>query len=433
MPGFPTTDPLSSGQIFVGDGQLAAWGVGLQQGRLDISVWSTTQPLDWSTKGTIAAGDYSGVTAAEQELTHALGRYSAVDNSATALDNSVLDFSDTRRPACGYSDHAGIVFLCRWRVTDLWIRRHVRYDGLDDGANQDDFDAYLPAGMMAPITARDVQELGAIGFNVGASAPTPPPPTTTPTPPAPPTTPPPSTEPTSPPTPTPPTSTQEPPPVTTPPPVQVPPTPAPPMAFIVKDTTTGTEIELAGTAYSGPVSYLKEQYVSPTQDSVNVNTTVPDAFIVTGNGNDGIDTSKGGGQNVIDAEGGSNFITGGAGNNTIFLDDRNLGADIWTTITDFHAGDAVTLYGLTPSQIYSWWNGLGASGYQGLTMVMQQKGEPNASLTLTGYTTADLTNGRLSLVYGGAGTTESLSVFGRTINTLAFLRRCIIRHIPADE
>ena len=183
------------------------------------------------------------------------------------------------------------------------------------------------------------------------------------------------------------------------------PTPAPPVVgnFSVTDTITGLATQEAGQAYTGPVTYLTSEYVAVTQDSLNITSSVPNAFIVTGAGNDAVDTSHAGGDNVISAGGGSNFITSGGGDNTLFLDVRSS-VDVWDTQTDFHAGDAITLYGMTPSEMYSWWDNLGAVGYTGLTMLVQVPGQPNATLTMTGYSTADLSNGRLSMGYGGQGT-----------------------------
>jgi len=87
----------------------------------------------------------------------------------------------------------------------------------------------------------------------------------------------------------------------------------------------------------------------------------------------------------------------------LFLDVRGS-ADVLDTITDFHAGDAITLYGMTPSQMYSWLDNLGAVGYAGLTMMAQVPGQPNETLTMTGYSTSDLANGRMSVAYGGQDT-----------------------------
>jgi hypothetical protein len=173
--------------------------------------------------------------------------------------------------------------------------------------------------------------------------------------------------------------------------------------FGVTNTITGVTSQETGQPYSGPVSYLTTEYVAITQDSLNITSAVPNAFIVTGLGDDAVDTSEAAGSNVISAGGGSNFITGGSGDNTVFVDVRDP-VDVWDTITDFHADDAVTLYGMTPSQMYSWLDNLGAIGYTGLTMMSGVPGQSNATLTMTGYSTSDLNNGRLSVAYGGQET-----------------------------
>src|SRR5947209_4175896 len=67
----------------------------------------------------------------------------------------------------------------------------------------------------------------------------------------------------------------------------------------------------------------------------------------------------------------------------------------------FHAGDAVALWGITPDGFsLSWQDGQGAPGFTGLTLHVAAPGKPTASLTLAGYTTADLNNGRLSISFG---------------------------------
>ncbi len=48
----------------------------------------------------------------------------------------------------------------------------------------------------------------------------------------------------------------------------------------------------------------------------------------------------------------------------------------------------------------SWASGQGASGYTGLTLDATAAGKPTASLTLTGYSSADLGNGRLGVSFG---------------------------------
>jgi len=137
---------------------------------------------------------------------------------------------------------------------------------------------------------------------------------------------------------------------------------------------------------------------------LNVTALVPNTFIHTGSGEDAIDVSRVGGTNVLDGSTNSNFLVGGTGAgsfDTFFVDDRKPGADIWSTVANFHAGDAATVFGVTQNGFQTdWENGQGAVGYTGLTLHETAPGVPTASLTLAGYSMADLTNGRLSASFG---------------------------------
>lgn len=151
--------------------------------------------------------------------------------------------------------------------------------------------------------------------------------------------------------------------------------------------------------YTGPVSGLTSEYLSVTTDSLNVSVSSPGWFIHTGSGNDAIAVSSG--INVLDGGTGSNFLTGGSGNDTFFVDDRGPTSDIWSTVNNFHTGDAATIWGVTPSNFsLSWVDGQGVTGHTGLTLHATAPGVPTASLTLAGFTSADLTDGRLSVSFG---------------------------------
>jgi Ca2+-binding RTX toxin-like protein len=107
------------------------------------------------------------------------------------------------------------------------------------------------------------------------------------------------------------------------------------------------------------------------------------------------------GNNVLDGSTGSNFLVGGTGNDTFFVDDRAAPADIWSTVAKFHSGDAATVFGVTQAGFnLSWVDGQGAAGFTGLTLVATAAGKPIASLTLAGFSSADLTNGRLAVSFG---------------------------------
>ncbi len=167
----------------------------------------------------------------------------------------------------------------------------------------------------------------------------------------------------------------------------------------VLDTTTEQPVVAAASAYNGPVAGMLEQYINLTPDSLNISTQTPGWFIHSGSGQDAIAVSSG--SNVLDGGTGSNFLTGGSGQDTFFLDDRAASAAIWSTISNFHLGDAATLWGVTPQDFsLSWSNGQGATGYTGLTLSATSPGKPTATLTLAGFSSGDLSNGRLAYTFG---------------------------------
>jgi V8-like Glu-specific endopeptidase len=167
----------------------------------------------------------------------------------------------------------------------------------------------------------------------------------------------------------------------------------------VFDTTAAIPLVGAQTPYVGPVQGLQSEYVLITSDSLNISVNTLNWFIHTGGGNDAIAANSG--TNVLDGGTGSNFLTGGDGTDTFFVDDRGPTADIWSSANNFHSGDAATIWGATQRAYrLSWTDGQGAPGYTGLTLHATAAGKPTASLTLVGYSSADLSNGRLSVSFG---------------------------------
>ena len=146
---------------------------------------------------------------------------------------------------------------------------------------------------------------------------------------------------------------------------------------------------------------IQEEYINAGADGLNINATSPNWFIHSGSGNDAIAVSSG--TNVLDGGAGSNFLTGGSGADTFFVDDRGPTADIWSTVNNFHAGDAASIWGVTPQDhSLDWVDGQGAAGYTGLTLHAMAPGAPTASLTLVGFTQSDLNDGRLSVSFGSS-------------------------------
>jgi serralysin len=182
-------------------------------------------------------------------------------------------------------------------------------------------------------------------------------------------------------------------------PIQVSPDPTAPQIIAALDTTKSQPIVTAGQGYTGPVADLQREYVSITGDNLNVTTATPNWFIHSGSGDDAIAVNSG--TNVLDGGTGSNFLTGGTGTDTFFVDDRVATSDIWSTVVGFHAGDAATIWGVTPHDFgLAWVDGQGAAGFTGLTLHATAAGKPIASLTLAGYSQADIASGRLSVSFG---------------------------------
>jgi hypothetical protein len=184
---------------------------------------------------------------------------------------------------------------------------------------------------------------------------------------------------------------------------------APPNNFMISDQTTGEAWQSAGDSYTGPVTGLTSDIIITTSDNINVTAEKPTVFIHTGSGEDAIDVSRVNGNNIMDGSTGSNFLTGGTGNDTFYLDDRSPTATIWSTMVNFHSGDNATIWGITQAGFgLSWADGMGATGATGLTGTLTAPGQPNAMITLAGLTTADLTNGVLSIAYGTSPNTPGL-------------------------
>jgi Ca2+-binding RTX toxin-like protein len=169
--------------------------------------------------------------------------------------------------------------------------------------------------------------------------------------------------------------------------------------FAATDMSTVSPVSDSPQAYSGPVLGLQSEYISITADKLNISVRTPNWFIHSGSGDDAIAVDSG--TNVLDGGTGSNFLTGGGGTDTYFVDDRGPAADIWSTVVGFHAGDAATIWGVTPQDFnFSWIDGQGAAGFTGLTLHATAAGRPIASLTLAGFSQADMGSGRLSVSFG---------------------------------
>ncbi len=150
---------------------------------------------------------------------------------------------------------------------------------------------------------------------------------------------------------------------------------------------------MIGSSDKGPVPGITDEFVLPTPENINIASTLPNAFIRTGAGNDAITVFSG--RNVIDAFTGSNFLTGGSGQDTFFVDARG-GGSTWDTIVNFGVGDEVTLWGYVDGKSTdgldkdTWYASDGTGDFKGLTIHAKLDGVNfGASITFAGLGLAD--------------------------------------------
>lgn len=160
-------------------------------------------------------------------------------------------------------------------------------------------------------------------------------------------------------------------------------------APVIAVAANGSTSYRACDAYTGPVAGLAGQWIGSDANEVVTSGDQP-VFLHLGGGDDAARCT--GGNNVLDGGGGSNFLTGGGGSNVFFLDLRNPSTPTWSTITDFHAADQVTVWGWRDGvSSLSWEDGQGADGYKGATLRVDIDGDgsTDGSVTFSGYGTSN--------------------------------------------
>ncbi len=174
-----------------------------------------------------------------------------------------------------------------------------------------------------------------------------------------------------------------------------PPAPPPPPTFTGQDMTSGN-----------PLTGYGNSFTDITPDSLAVSTSVANAFITTGTGND-IISAQGTGTNVLDDTGGMvNFEIGStAGANAFFLD-ASKSPVTWNTIANMHSGDFAIIYGIGPQNLAATaQDGLGVPGYTGLTLETYQNGGA-AFITLAGHSSSELGT-KMATAFGTTPTGQS--------------------------
>jgi phospholipase/lecithinase/hemolysin len=166
------------------------------------------------------------------------------------------------------------------------------------------------------------------------------------------------------------------------------------------------------TPYTGGATGVQQQFINISPTNLNISVTTPNWFIYSNSVEGGIIANSG--TNILDGSG-SEFMIGGTGSDTFFVDPRTATAATWSTVDNFHAGESIDVWGVSPSDFaLSWMNGQGATGYTGLTLDLSAAGKPTVFVTIAGFSQADLTSGRLTASYGSVSGAAYLSIHENT-------------------
>jgi hypothetical protein len=156
-----------------------------------------------------------------------------------------------------------------------------------------------------------------------------------------------------------------------------------------------------GPTHSGTATGLTPETIQAGSANVNVTAHVRNAFAHTGNVNDAVHVSAAGGNRMFDGSGGRNFLTGGLANDTFQVNDPGADLAKRSTFADFHAGETANIGGVTQADFtIDWLNTHGGRGSTGLTDNFTAPGHAEVKETVSGYSTADLSNGRRSVGFG---------------------------------
>jgi hypothetical protein len=331
----PSVAPTGLTQIYVADAQLKLWGLmNPASAAPDGQVGFASNLTYTSSANRAVVGEYDLQGIAFHEMTHALlDRTDAgIDSLATYTSPGAL--APTAVPGY-FSLNGGATSIGAFSGTDLT-------DWLKNG-DADPLNLYTnPDTAETNISAADMAELNWLtGGNPAPPTPAPPPP------------------------------------------------PKPVITDVVVDYTTGQTTQVASKPYTG-IPGITSEFITTSPHKLAIYSTTPNQFIKAA-GFDAIDVHYAGGNNILDGGGGSNFLQGGLGNDTFYIEDTANTQPTWNTLLSFHKGDNATIWGVSPKDFaLSWMNGQGDSIYKGLTLYITSATHPEAAVTITGLSTADL-------------------------------------------
>ena len=186
--------------------------------------------------------------------------------------------------------------------------------------------------------------------------------------------------------------------------------PAPQVTLHVT-TPSGQAMVVEGETYAGPINYLQSQYIYDSAQPATIVADTSGIYIRNLVANAAISLQSG--RNVVEAGTGSNFLIGGSGMDSFFLDTRGTTPGS-NTIANFHAGDVATILGYRPgTSSYSWFDGGGTTGHTGRTLHLDIAGHGQAGADLTFAALGKAATDSFIVSSGQAGGTGYLTILAR--------------------
>lgn len=150
-----------------------------------------------------------------------------------------------------------------------------------------------------------------------------------------------------------------------------------------------------GSVYDGTVAGILNQYLYNGADNISLTATAGQNWAF-GGGSGLTDLTAVSGNNIFVASTGSSYMVGGSGEDIFDVPDANAtGIGTWDSIENFHAGDTISLAGLSgPGWTYDWYAGLSVDGNSGLTLLATSTTTPGLHelVTLVGLSMGDLSS-----------------------------------------
>lgn len=174
---------------------------------------------------------------------------------------------------------------------------------------------------------------------------------------------------------------------------------------VLTSTATGSSTYSQVQTYAGAIDNLSTQFLYDGATTLAI-VAQQSGILISSAAAAATAVQLQGGVNVLDMQHGSSFIVSGTGTDT-FLLHADQAMTTWNTVSYFHTGDSIIVYGFTAGTSARWWDPTaGAVGYTGATLRfdVDGNGSIDSSLTFAGKTMSDTAHYQFQTgTVGGSG------------------------------